>query len=122
MAVAKRASRVKPKADRYTYRIAWSAANDEYVATILEFPSLSWVARSRSQALSGATSLVEEVLDDLLKQGEPVPKPWDERQFSGKFNLRLGTELHKQVALAAAENQLSMNTFVLRQLGAAVTQ
>jgi len=104
-------------AERYTYRLAWSAKDAEFVATVVEFPSLSWIADSREGALTGLTSVVEEVLRDMLEQGEQLPAPWDERTFSGKFNLRLGPELHKRVALEAAERGESMNTYVMKQLG-----
>ena len=104
-------------ADRYTYRLAWSAKDKEFIATVVEFPSLSWLADTREAALEGLTSVVEEVLQDMLAEGEAIPAPWDERTFSGKFNLRLGPDLHKKVALEAAERHESMNTYVVKQLG-----
>ena len=113
----KRKSKIPLAADRYTYRLAWSAADEEFVATVVEFPSLSWIADTREAALAGLTSVVEEVLQDMLAQGEEIPAPWDERTFSGKFNLRLGPDLHKKVALEAAERHESMNTYVIKQLG-----
>lgn len=104
------------QAKHYTYRIAWSAQDSEYIATVVEFPSLSWGAKTRESALDGLTSLVEEVLRDMMAEGEEVPKPWDERIFSGKFNLRLGPDLHKKVALDAAERHESINSFIVKQL------
>ncbi|GEM_PF-5636466 len=32
-------------ADKYTYRITWSAENEEYVGLCAEFPSLNWLPR-----------------------------------------------------------------------------
>ena len=104
-------------ADRYTYRLAWSARGNEFTATVVEFPSLSWIADTREVALDGLTSIVEEVLQEMLVEGEDIPAPWDERTFSGKFNLRLGPDLHKKVAFEAAERHESMNTYVMKQLG-----
>ncbi|MFA7324133.1 MAG: type II toxin-antitoxin system HicB family antitoxin [Candidatus Nanopelagicales bacterium] len=113
----KRKAKQAPAADHYTYRLAWSAADEEFIATVVEFPSLSWIAETREAALAGLTSVVEEVLQDLLAEGEEIPAPWDERDFSGKFNLRLGPDLHKKVALEAAERHESMNTYVIKKLG-----
>ena len=107
------------QANHYTYRLAWSAQDSEFIATVVEFPSLSWCAGSRESALDGLTSVVEEVLLDMLAEGEEIPKPWDERTFSGKLNLRLGAELHKKVALDAAERQESINSYIVKQLGQA---
>ena len=70
--------------------------------------------RARSGRL---TSVVEEVLQDLLAEGEEIPAPWDERTFSGKFRLRLGPDLDKKVALEAAERHESTSTPVIKQLG-----
>jgi predicted HicB family RNase H-like nuclease len=104
------------RADRYTYRLTWSGSDNEFIATVVEFPSLSWISKTRESALKGLTSLVEEVIEDMTKEGEEIPEPWDERQFSGKFNLRLGPDLHKAVALRAAERGESINSYVVKQL------
>jgi len=108
--------KVEAKAHRYTYRLAWSGKDKEFIATVVEFPSLSWISETREEALQGLTSMVEEVIRDMTHEGEEIPEPWDERQFSGKFNLRLGPELHKNVALRAAERGESINTYVVKQL------
>ena len=53
----------------------------------------------------------------MLVEDEDIPAPWDERTFSGKYNLRLGPDLHKKVEFEAAERHESMNTYVMKQLG-----
>jgi len=113
----KRKAKPASAAEHYTYRLAWSVKDEDFIATVVEFPSLSWIADTREAALAGLTSVVEEVLQDMLAEGEEIPAPWDERTFSGKFNLRLGPDLHKRVALEAAERHESMNTYVIKQLG-----
>ena len=113
----KRKAKAVGSADHYTYRLAWSMKDKEFIATVVEFPSLSWIADTREAALAGLTSVVEDVLQDMLAEGEEIPAPWDERTFSGKFNLRLGPDLHKKVALDAAERNESMNTYVIKKLG-----
>ena len=59
---------------------------------------------------------IEDVLRDLLDSGEEIPQPWAERTYSGKFNLRVGERLHRQLAQAAAEQGLSLNAYVVRLL------
>jgi len=105
-----------PTVDHYTYRVAWSPEDEEFVATCAEFPSLSWLALSQHDALNGIESAVEETLRDLLESGEEIPRPWGERTYSGKFNLRVGERLHRSLALAAAEQGLSLNAYVVRLL------
>lgn len=49
----------------YTYRVAWSTQDGEFVATCAEFPSLSWLAPSLIEALQGLIQLLHEVIADV---------------------------------------------------------
>ncbi len=100
----------------YTYRVAWSVEDDEFVATVVEFPSLSWLAPSQFEALEGLEALLTDVIADMQERGEDVPQPISERSYSGKFNLRLGEKLHRDIAVRAAEENLSINQWVVRKL------
>ncbi len=60
-------------ADRYTFRIEWSADLGEHIATVQEFPSLSWCDESPKHALKGIIRMVSEVLDDMSESGELPP-------------------------------------------------
>ena len=101
---------------RYTYRVTWSAEDEEYVATCLELPSLSWLAQTQEDALRGLRHLLEETVQDLHDHGEPVPEPLSTKTYSGKFNLRVGEHLHRRLAMQAAEEHLSLNQYVIRRL------
>lgn len=101
---------------RYTYRVTWSVEDDEFVATCLELPSLSWLADTQEDALAGLRNLVAQVVHDLDDNGEPVPEPLSCRSYSGKFNLRVGEQLHRRLAMEAAEEHLSLNQYVVRRL------
>ncbi len=101
---------------RYTYRVSWSVEDNEYVATCLEFPSLSWLAETQEAALRGLSALIADVVDDLHRNGEQAPEPLSSRTYSGKFNLRVGEQLHRRLAMEAAQEQLSLNQYVIRRL------
>ena len=107
---------VRPEVSHYAYRVVWSAEDEEFVATCAEFPSLSWLAVGQVEALQGLQTLVADVLADLEAGGEELPQPLAERSFSGKLNLRLGSELHRRVALAAAEAGLSINSYLVSKV------
>lgn len=108
----------RPQVDaaHYTYRVTWSAEDGEYVATCLEFPSLSWLAESRGDAIDGLERMVAEVVDDMTDNGEDVPQPLSERKFSGTFNVRIGEHLHRDLVMHAAEEHMSLNQYVVRKL------
>ncbi|MFS0883644.1 type II toxin-antitoxin system HicB family antitoxin [Aeromicrobium sp. 179-A 4D2 NHS] len=108
----------RPNVAHYTYRVTWSAEDDEYVATCLEFPSLSWLAESRSDAIDGLEALVADIVQDMQENGETVPQPIAERRYSGTFNVRIGENLHRDLAMHAAEEHMSLNQYVVRKLAA----
>jgi predicted HicB family RNase H-like nuclease len=107
-----------PDVSHYTYRVTWSAEDGEFLATCAEFPSLSWLASSQIEALQGLEGMLREVIADMEEQGEQVPEPFAERSYSGKFNLRVGESLHRELAIHAAEDGMSLNQYVLRRLAA----
>ena len=50
--------------EKYTYRVMWSEEDQEHVGLCAEFPSLSWLAKTHGEALSGIVELVAGVLKD----------------------------------------------------------
>ena len=59
---------------RYTYQVAWSDEDGEYVGLCAEFPLLSWLAPDRDEALAGIRALVDDCVDDMRACGEPLPE------------------------------------------------
>jgi predicted HicB family RNase H-like nuclease len=95
--------------DRYTYRVIWSEEDNEYVGLCVEFPSLSWLASEPEEALRGIRQVVAEAVSDLAANGEQIPESISLKKFSGKFMVRIPPELHRQLALEAAEAGISLN-------------
>ena len=106
-------------ADRYTYRVRYSTEDGEHVATVAEFPGLSWLAPSPADAFSGILALVAEILDDMRATGEQPPIPFGEREYSGKFQVRIPPEAHRRLAIEAAEQHISLNRLATNRLTAA---
>jgi len=104
------------KDDRYTYRVTWSKDDQEYVGLCAEFPSLSWLARTPETALRGIRKVVADVVKDMRESGEPVPLSISSRQYSGKFMVRVPPEVHRNLALQAAEAGVSLNRLASSKL------
>jgi predicted HicB family RNase H-like nuclease len=100
------------KNDHYTYRVTWSADDDEYVGLCAEFPSLSWLAETPEAALKGIRKVVAEAVNDMKKTGEPIPEPIANRHYSGKFVVRVTPETHRLLAIQSAETGVSLNRLV----------
>ncbi|MBC8191552.1 MAG: toxin-antitoxin system HicB family antitoxin [FCB group bacterium] len=102
--------------DHYTYRITWSEDDQEHVGLCIEFPSLSWLAITQEGALKGIRSLVDEVVADMRAEGEDIPEPLAEKHFSGKFVVRVPPDVHRNLAIEAAEAGVSLNRLASSKL------
>ena len=102
--------------DRYTYRVTWSKEDQEHVGLCAELPSLSWLASSPEAALRGIRTVVAKVVKDMRANGEAIPEALASRHFSGKFMVRVPPEVHRQLAVEAAEAGVSLNRLASAKL------
>jgi predicted HicB family RNase H-like nuclease len=104
------------KNDRYTYRVTWSEDDNEYVGLCAEFPSLSWLDLTPEAALKGIRKLVADVVRDIAATGKTVPEPIAGRSYSGKFMVRVPPDVHRKLAVQAAESGVSLNRIASSKL------
>ena len=100
----------------YTYRVTWSPEDNEHVALCAEFPSLSWLAKTPEAALKGIQKVVANVVADMQASGEAVPDALAEKTYSGEFRVRIPPMVHRQLALMAAEQGVSLNRLASAKL------
>jgi predicted HicB family RNase H-like nuclease len=104
--------------DKYCYTVAWSQEDECYIARVAELPSLAAHGDTQEDALQEVSRLVAYVVQDLEESGEPVPEPFAIRQYSGRFNVRIGSSLHRTLAVEAANQGISLNQLVTQKLSA----
>lgn len=102
--------------DRYTYRVTWSEEDQEHVGLCVEFPSLSWLAANPELALKGVREIVRSSIEDMRQNDESIPEPLSAKQFSGKFMVRVPPEIHRSLAIEAAESGVSLNRLISSKL------
>ena len=102
----------------YSYRVTWSPEDQEHLALCTEFPSLSWLAKTPEAALKGIQKVVADVVADMQASGEPVPEALAEKNYSGEFRVRIPPMVHRQLALTAAEQGVSLNRLASAKLAA----
>ncbi len=71
---------------------------------------------TKEEALRGISNLVEEVISDMVSNNEPIPEPLSIKHFSGKFVTRVPPEVHRNLAIEAAEAGISFNRLVNAKL------
>jgi predicted HicB family RNase H-like nuclease len=96
--------------------VTWSEEDNQCVGLCAEFPSLSWLDATPEKALRGIRKVVAEVVADMQANGESVPEPISRRRYSGKFMVRVPPEVHRRLALEAAEENVSLNRVISAKL------
>ncbi|GMR06332.1 MAG: hypothetical protein BMS9Abin26_1920 [Gammaproteobacteria bacterium] len=104
------------ESDKYTYRVLWSDEDEEFVGLCAEFPSLSWLTSSPEKALEGIRGVVKDCVTDMEKNKEELPVPISSRKYSGKFMVRVPAEVHRHLAIEAAESGVSLNRIASAKL------
>jgi len=101
---------------KYTYSVNWSDEDEVFIGRVAEFRSLTAHGDSPDRALAEIQSVVEEVIAELAEEGEPIPAPRTSRRFSGRFNVRMPTELHRRLVEDAESEGVSLNQLVVTRL------
>jgi predicted RNase H-like HicB family nuclease len=107
---------MESKGSKYTYRIAWSEEDGCHVARCLEFPSLSAHGDTVEAALHEIEFVVEETIQWLEEENQPIPEPLGMKKFKGHLTLRVPAEKHRELAIRSAEEGVSVNQFILSRL------
>ena len=102
----------------YTHRVTWSTEDGEHLDLCTEFPSLSSLAKTPEAALKGIQKVVADVVTDMQASGEAVPEALAEKHYSGEFRVRIPPQLHRSLALTAAEQGVSLNRLASAKLAA----
>jgi predicted HicB family RNase H-like nuclease len=106
------------QSDLYTYRVTWSEEDKEFIGLCAEFPSLSWLAETKEAAIKGITDIVSNVIIDMESNDETIPAPLSTRSYSGNLSIRIPPEIHRKLAIQAAESNISINRLISVKLAA----
>lgn len=105
-------------AEQYLYSVGWSEKDDAFIARVAECPSLAAHGETQEEAMREIKSVVEFVLNDLKESNEPIPEPFGKRSFSGRLVLRMPEYMHRQLALEAMQQGISLNQLLNLKLEA----
>lgn len=98
----------------YVARVEFATPADVFHCRVMNsgpYPVATFEAVKASAVRGEFRRTVDEYLAVCKAEGIPPKRP-----FSGKLNLRLGSELHGAVALAAAEHGTSINSWIVHVL------
>lgn len=105
-----------PDINKYSYRVMWSEEDEEFVGLCSEFPSLRWLKNSPEAAFKGIRALIKSTVNNMAENNEHIPEPISGKKYSGKFMVRVPPEVHRHLAIEAAESGVSLNRIASAKL------
>jgi len=102
--------------DFYLKIVEWSEEDQCYVGTS---PGLFYGGchgDNEAEVYKDLCEIVEENIVLYKENGKPLPPETAGKEYSGKFLLRPGKELHKALAIRALQADESLNNFCLNAL------
>jgi antitoxin HicB len=95
---------------------------DGWFAKVVELPGCMTQAERFDEVPGMIADAMRAWIEAAMEQGLPIPEPRASGKFSGKFVVRVPKALHRELAVAAEREGVSLNAFVSTTLAKAVGQ
>jgi len=107
---------MKIKAGDYIKVVEWSDEDRCFIGSAPPLIGRCCHGSNEEEVYAELCRIVEEWIDLYEKEGRPLPQPSAGKEYSGKFVLRTGEELHRLLAIRAMQEGDSLNNFVVKVL------
>ena len=104
------------RSDRYLKIVEWSEEDQCYVGTCPGLMLGGVHGQDETKVYRELCQAVDEWIEIYERDGEPLPEATAGKQYSGKFVLRVGKDLHKALAIGALRHGESLNEHCVRLL------
>lgn len=111
---------MKPR-DRYLKIVRWSDADGGYVGSVPGWIGDCCHGDDEAEVYREICRIVDEWIEIYRKDGRALPPPTN-RNYSGRFVLRTGPDLHRALTVRALMEGESLNTYLIRSLKKAVQE
>jgi len=101
--------------------VEWSEEDQCFVGRVPGLALGGVHGRNEKKVYDDLCSLVDEWIAIHHEDNSPLPPATAGRSYSGKFNLRVGEELHEKLTLESLKVGESLNTYVVKVLRGEVT-
>jgi len=110
---------MKPS-DKYLKVVEWSEDDGCYVGTCPGLLRGGVHGDDEAKVYQELCQVVAETVELYQADGKPLPAATANRQYSGRFVLRVGADLHKEASIRAAQLGESLNSYCQKILQKAV--
>lgn len=87
-----------------------------WFARVVEFTGCMTEGDTSEEAFANLEDAMTSWIEVHLEDGDPIPPPSTTDQYSGKFLMRVPKTLHRELALRAEREGVSLNQFALSTL------
>lgn len=91
-----------------------------YSAEILEFLGCIAEGDTPNETYDALERVAKSWIEAAREQGQDIPEPFNNQEFSGKLLLRLPRSIHRQAARMATRDQTSINQFLVSSVAARI--
>ena len=104
------------KSDRYLKIVEWSEEDGCYAGRCLGLMLGGVHGDDEATVYAELCEAVEEWIKIHEDDAEPLPPATAGKEYSGKFVVRVGKDLHQKLAVEAVREGTSLNTYCVRRL------
>lgn len=102
------------------YNIIIKPVSDEagnyFAARVLEFDGCIATGETKEEAHNNIYEVLEGFIEDMIEEGEEVPEPIGDDDFSGNLRVRMPKSMHKNLSAAAKLEGISLNQYIIHKL------
>jgi predicted HicB family RNase H-like nuclease len=97
----------------YIKIVEWSQEDQVFIGSAPNLIGRCCHGKDESKVYKELCVIVNEWLDIHKKDEQPIPEAITSKSFSGKFNLRVGEDLHKFLTIEAHRKGNSLNDYCI---------
>ena len=97
--------------DRYLKIVEWSEEDQCYVGSIPGWIGKCCHGDNEEDVFHELGRILDEWIEIYENDNLPLPKSISAKKYSGKFQLRVDSDLHKALSIKAMQSNESLNSF-----------
>lgn len=108
--------KIKERVAKYVKYVEWSDEDECFIGRCPEVFAGAVHGSDEAKVYGELCETVEEWIELLSKDGVELPKAIAEKEFSGKFVVRVDPALHRRMAAKALASGESLNAYCVKTL------
>ena len=91
--------------DRYLKIVEWSDEDQCYIGSVPGWIGKCCHGNNEEKVYRKLCQIVDEWIEIYAQDGKILPPPTTGKKYSGKFQLRIGSDLHQALAIRACKQE-----------------